>query len=386
MPRDSKRTAEAPAIVDVTELNMRAEPSRDTTPPPIVPRGRLVCVVGEQVGHVHHLRDEPVVIGRAGDCDIRITSGTDVSRYHARIVWAIDHYEIEDMGSRNGISVNGLPIRRRGLSVGDRIQIAASVLFVFAAHDELEQRALRLQRLEALGQVTSGVVHDFRNVLTVIQANAQLLSALLDQLGVQHPEAAQSIADIVESADRGTHLVQRLLYFARRNDSAGWAKVDLGALIGEASGLVARTLKGLSPIKVEVDVAALGSIRGNAEELHQVMLNLCLNARDAMPMGGRLIIRGRRRTIDRAEGLHEHVSFSGPCCEITITDTGTGMDDATMARVFEPFFTTKPPGLGTGLGLSSAFGVVRNHGGNIVVESRLGHGSSFRILLPANGD
>lgn len=383
MPPDvSKHTTERYAVSDLTDPTGDASLARDTTPPPILAAGRLVHVVGAQVGHVHYLRGDPTIIGRGRDAQVRLEPD-DVSRRHARITWEGDHYVIEDLSSRNGMSVNGLPVTsRRVLSLGDRIQIASSVILVFAHHDELEHRAMHLQRLEALGQLASTVVHDFRNVLNVIQANAHFLREILASLGIQHAEAAQCLCDVEQASDRGTELVQRLLYFARRNETAGWTKIGLGALVTDAVGLAQRALS-KDGVAVELDVSGLGAIRGNAEELRQVVLNLCMNARDAMAAGGQLTVRGISRVLDRTEALRLHMRFSGLAYEVSFTDTGVGMDAATMARVFEPFFTTKPAGQGTGLGLSTAFGVARNHGGNIFVESTLGQGSTFRLLLPA---
>lgn len=378
---DTTRTWKLTGDEDDTESTRHGERSRETTPPPLLPAGRLVHVVGAQLGQVHPLRGEPTIIGRGRDAQIHL-DGDDVSRHHARISWENDHYVIEDLKSRNGLSVNGLPVQRQELRVGDRIQIAASAILVFALHDELEQRALHLQRLEALGQLASTLVHDFRNILNVIQGNAHFLRDARADRGIDDPDDAQCLADISSAAERGTDLVQRLLYFARRNDPAGWIEVNLSTLVADTVRLVHRTLESAG-IVVDLEVAALGPIRGNPEELRHVILNLCLNARDAMPQGGRLLVAGVCRMLDRTEALRRHVRFSGAFYEISISDTGVGMDEATMARVFEPFFTTKPAGRGTGLGLSTAFGVVRNHGGNIFVESRPGEGATFRLLVPA---
>ena len=131
------------------------------------PTGRLVCLVGREPGRVYPLGPRPVVIGRGADAQIQL-EGHDVSRAHARVSWLVDHFVLEDLGSRNGVSVNGVPVRTHRLQLGDRIQIGGAAILVLAENDDLERRALRLQRLEALGELASGVVHDFKNTLSVI--------------------------------------------------------------------------------------------------------------------------------------------------------------------------------------------------------------------------
>ena len=124
-------------------------------------------------------------------------------------------------------------------------------------------------------------------------------------------------------------------------------------------------------------------VTGRRGELHHVLLNLCLNARDAMPGGGRLALHAERVELSRPAAMHLHLPAPGAYVELTVRDTGTGMDEVTLARVFEPFFTTKRPGEGTGLGLATVYGVVRSHGGNVLVDSTPGDGTTFRLLLPA---
>ena len=138
------------------------------------PTGRLVCLVGREPGRVYPLGPRPVVIGRGADAQIQL-EGHDVSRAHARVSWLVDHFVLEDLGSRNGVSVNGVPVRTHRLQLGDRIQIGGAAILVLAENDDLERRALRLQRLEALGELASGVVHDFKNTLSVILGNLELL-------------------------------------------------------------------------------------------------------------------------------------------------------------------------------------------------------------------
>lgn len=373
VPADS--TTETLIIVD------DARP-RDTGAPPIATGARLVSLVGDEAGRTFPLRGGLTVIGRGSEADISL-SGTEVSRRHAAIERRRDGYVITDLGSRNGTTVNRVPIGEKVLARGDHIQFGSGAILAFALEDELEIRAERMAKLEGLAAVTGGIVHDFKNTLAVIVSNADLLERELDAFAAKG-DARAMVDDIRTAARAGLESARRLLYFAGRDraGSAGWQDVEVSALIERLLAVVRRLLA-TDHIRLDTYVEPGLLLRGNADELYNALLNLVGNARDAMTSGGQLTIAVDACSFGRAEAMQLHLPFAGAYVEITVADSGCGMDATTQARMFEPFFTTKPPGEGTGLGLSSVYGIVRNHGGNVLVDSAPGAGTRVRVLLPA---
>lgn len=238
----------------------------------------------------------------------------------------------------------------------------------------LEQRLRQAEKLEAVGQLTGGIAHDFNNLLTVILANVELLREEAP------PEMAGGFADVEEAARHGRTLVEGLLGFSRRADLAMTVvpmKEPLEAAVRMARRLIPADI-GIELVVPDEEVR----IRADATAMQQILLNLMVNARDAMPGGGRITLELDRLEVDhRVAETHPGLS-EGPHVRVQVSDSGTGMDRATMARIFEPFFTTKPPGEGTGLGLATVHGLVRQHGGTIDVYSEPGAGTTFRIYLP----
>jgi signal transduction histidine kinase len=353
----------------------------DTAPPPLAAVGRLVCLVGPLSGQAFPLGARSMVIGRATEAEISIDAN-DVSRKHARLEWRQGELELSDLGSRNGTSVNGVPVQTRILHIGDRVQIGLSSIFVYARHDELEQRAQRMQKLEGLAQLAGGMAHDFRNTLGVIRGTSELLEERVREKLGEDNDLLELTRDIDRAVDAAIEVTQRLLTFARRETPTEAAQVRLRDLVDEVVALVRRSFLGEKGIRIDIAVDNRLEVRGRRGELHHALLNLCLNARDAMPGGGRLVISARALRVGRSEASRLQLPQSGDFVELAVADTGSGMDEATLARVFEPFFTTKKPGEGTGLGLSTVYGIVRQHGGSIQVESRPREGTCFNILLP----
>ncbi len=354
----------------------------DTDAAAIKASGSLVCLIGPEPGRVYTLSSRPMLIGRGPKAGISL-EGTDVSRDHARITWNLNHFVIEDLQSRNGTAVNGVPIRSQPLRLGDRIQVGTSTVLVYAQPDDLERRALRLQKLDALAQLAAGMVHDFKNVLAVVLGNVDYLEHRVTERYAGDGDMAQCVADLRNATAAATELTQRLLYFARRDAPSEAAPVGLRTMIDEIVAMLRRTLSGKAPVEVAIEVDPALLVLGTRSELVHALLNLALNARDAMPGGGKLSFRAERVQLARPAAMLLHLPAAGAFVELSVIDTGTGMDDATLARAFEPFFTTKQPGEGTGLGLATVYGVVRNHGGNILVDSTVGGGTTFRLLLPA---
>ena len=235
--------------------------------------------------------------------------------------------------------------------------------------DELEQRSLQAQKMEAIGRLAGGVAHDFNNVLTAVIGLAELM---LEKLEPDHP-ARREAEGIVGAGERAAALVGRLLSFTR-GQLRKPLSVDLNAVVELMVLLVERVLGADVELRLELDEGC-AHIDADPAELEQVVLNLAVNARDAMPAGGVLTISTSAHCQDGAEWVR-----------LSVRDTGEGMDEATRQRVFEPFFTTKPPGAGTGLGLANVFGVVERAEGRIDVVSEPGQGTVFHLDFPVVGD
>jgi PAS domain S-box-containing protein len=235
-----------------------------------------------------------------------------------------------------------------------------------------EEQLRQSQKMEAVGQLTGGLAHDFNNLLTVILGNSDILvDDLRDNPGLR---------DLVEmtrtAAERGAELTQSLLAFSRRQ-ALEPQSLDLNKLISDMEGLLRRTLGAQIEIQL-VQGAALWQATVDPTQLESAVLNLAINARDAMPSGGRLIIETANAYLDEA---HDD-AIPGEYVLISVSDTGTGMSPEVMARAFDPFFSTKGVGKGTGLGLSMVYGFVKQSDGHIGVASELGRGTSFKLHLP----
>ena len=234
----------------------------------------------------------------------------------------------------------------------------------------LEQQLLQSQKLDAVGQLAGGIAHDFNNLLTAINGYCELL-----ELRMRTTDPLREwVGEIRKAGSQAAALTSQLLAFSRKQRLQIQA-VDFPALIEEISQLLRRTLG--ERVKLEIDVPAKTSqyILADPNQVHQVIVNLAVNARDALEGDGTLRIASRR--VERGKPGEQGRSW----IELEVSDTGCGMDSATLDQVFEPFFTTKPPGKGTGLGLSTVYGIVKQSGGDIEVESRLGHGTTFRLYF-----
>ena len=250
--------------------------------------------------------------------------------------------------------------------------------FVFS-HEITEQKRMQAalvqaQKMEAIGQLTGGLAHDFNNLLTVVIGN---LAALQDHRP-DDTEVNEFVEPALQSARRGVQLIKRLLTFSRQQPLEPEA-VDIGHLIGNLARLVRRSLP--ENIAVSTDLAG-ASVHTLVDpgQLESALLNFALNSRDAMPDGGRLHIAARRVELRQEASVFEVVP--GDYAMIEVADNGCGMDTATLARVFEPFFTTKRFGLGSGLGLSMAYGFVKQSGGGISIQSQTGQGTTVLMVLP----
>jgi PAS domain S-box-containing protein len=246
-------------------------------------------------------------------------------------------------------------------------------------HRATEAQLRHAQKMEAVGQLAGGIAHDFNNLLLAILANAELAS----QGGASSSELEEHLGEIAGAGRRAADLTKQLLAFSRRQPLR-LVPIDLNQLV---RGLM-KMLRRLLPESIGIELspgANLASVNADPTQLEQVLVNLCVNARDAMEQNGQLTIRTQNVALD--DGFQELHRWAKPgnYVLLSVTDTGSGMTAAVRERIFEPFFTTKGGQRGTGLGLSTAYGIVEQHGGMIHVETELGRGSTFTIYLPSEG-
>ncbi len=240
----------------------------------------------------------------------------------------------------------------------------------------LEEKFLRVQRLESLGILAGGIAHDLNNILAPILLSLQVLKKKWTD-----PASQKHLGTLETSAHRGADLIQQVLTFARgiEGDRAG---IRPELLVHEVLTVISQTFP--KSIELESAVASeLWTVVGDSTQLHQVLLNLCINARDAMPNGGRLSITADNVVIEEQFVRKNPEASPGVYVLIQVTDTGFGIPAGDLGKIFEPFYTTKTQGKGTGLGLSTALGIIRSHDGFILVDSKPGAGTTFKIHLPA---
>jgi PAS domain S-box-containing protein len=246
-----------------------------------------------------------------------------------------------------------------------------------AREDQLRQ----LQRMDAIGRLTGGVAHDFNNLLAIIHGNSELLRTRLEE----DSEAAEMTDDVIGASARGAELVRRLLAFARMQHLEP-ESVDLNVRLPDVLGLLHRVLGETVTVRVK-PAEGLWPAIVDSTQVDDALVNLAINARDAMPEGGRLTIETQNVHLDEDYAAHHIEVAPGDYVMLAVSDTGTGMAPDVIARAFEPFFTTKEEGQGTGLGLSQVFGWVKQSGGHIKIYSELGHGTTIKLYLPrANAD
>lgn len=247
-----------------------------------------------------------------------------------------------------------------------------------------EEQLRRIQKMEAVGQLTSGVAHDFNNLLTVVLGNTRLMRKRIAMEKSQAPvfaDITERIDDIDTAAQRGADLVKRLMVFTRQRPLQKTV-VDMNICIQETKGLLARVMG--EKVEIRALNEKVGSVLIDQDQFVNALINMAANARDAMPDGGIFTIGTSSVILDKRQAAQYPTLASGRYVVITVSDTGTGMPDHVRQRIFDPFYTTKPAGLGTGLGLSMVYGLIQQSGGHIEVESAPGHGTAFRIFLPVH--
>jgi PAS domain S-box-containing protein len=251
------------------------------------------------------------------------------------------------------------------------------LLRTVAERERLQGQLLQSQKMECVGTLASGIAHDFNNLLNIMLAHTSVIRSSLG-----NPTAVgENLAIVEETITRATGVVQQLMLLGRKS-SGKLEPFALNAVVDKIGKLIKEIFPRTITATLDLD-RSLGTILGNENQIHQVLLNLCLNARDAMPNGGQISIRTDTIT---GQKLRPQIPDAKAECYavIQVTDTGSGMDDATRRRIFEPFFTTKEAGEGSGLGLAVVYGIVQSHSGFIEVTSQPGKGTTFTIYLPTS--
>jgi PAS domain S-box-containing protein len=349
--------------------------------------------------YVHDLNGRYIMVNKAGEeligysrdeiMKMRISDvvpRTYLDQIHARLKEKLtDHsltiYEVEAIrkdGSRVPIEVssrliyeNGVPAAVQG-SARDITERKRAEEALRASQLQLQQS----QKLEAIGQLAGGVAHDFNNLLTAILGYTDLS---LRRIGLESP-IRRNLEETKKAAERAASLVRQLLAFSRKQILEPKV-LDLNHVVEDMHKMLTRLIGENIRLATRLETE-LGSVKADPCQVEQIILNLVVNARDAMPRGGKVTIETANVSIDKQTAL-KHVSVKpGDYVMLTVSDTGSGMDQETQARIFEPFFTTKEVGKGTGLGLSTVYGIVKQSGGNIWVYSEAGMGTVFKVYLP----
>ncbi|MGB5349931.1 MAG: response regulator [Polyangiales bacterium] len=342
-------------------------------------QARIVVLAGKLAGDKYAIGKE-LTFGRGEKADVQVDD-TLVSRVHVRIFQHENgSYLIEDLASRNGTQVNGMAVTRRVLTYGDRIQIGSSLL-LFAHHDPMEEQVAQRRKLEAIGRLGTGVAHDFNNLLGAVRSSIDFLNGLPGETKVSEPDVREAFNDIRAASAAATEMTSRLLGFAREVERSH-TEVDLSELCHHVVQLARHTFhRGIS-IEARIDRGL--KVSGDRGQLHQLLMNLLINARDAMPNGGKLKLSAKKADpvdLEKAP-LNPLVAHA----IVTVEDTGIGMDDATRERAFDPFFSTKGDQVGAGLGLAAVYEIAKSHNGHITLHSVPNRGSEFQVVFPLTSE
>jgi len=302
-----------------------------------------------------------------------------VSRHHNRFV---ARSAPEQKSERKNELHNGqtvmLEVTHSFVEVHGRTMLMLSLFRDVTLQRRLEEQLRQSQKMEAIGQLAGGVAHDFNNILTVIHGHASLLG----MSDLSQP-AARSAQQIIQAAERAAGLTRQLLAFSRRQLIQP-KRLDMNGTVGHMTDMLGRLLG--EDVSLQLNYSPTpATVEADSGMMEQVLLNLAVNARDAMPRGGELAIRIAVVDVDRAHVQHQPEARVGRFVCVSKTDTGCGIPPENLPRIFEPFFTTKDIGKGTGLGLATVYGIVKQHQGWIEVESTLGKGTTFRIYIPFVG-
>jgi two-component system, cell cycle sensor histidine kinase and response regulator CckA len=358
-------------------------------------RYRLISEISSD--YVYSLRVEPdgrLTCDWVTDPFTRITGVTPAeinpkgwkSLYHVADLAVIErHYETLRSGRPDSIEVRivtkgqktrWIRIHDRPLPGKDTVERIYGAAQDITVQKQLEEQLLQTGKMEAIGQLAGGVAHDFNNLLTVIRGYGDLLKRQQDLT----PESHEHVEEILEAARRASDLTKQLLAFGR-GQVLEFRNVNLNTVMEGIETLLSRLIGEDLELKI-IRGADLGLVKADPGQLEQVIMNLVVNARDAMLSGGKLTIETANTDLNEDETVDHGTIAAGPYVTLTVKDTGLGMDPDTLARAFEPFFTTKDPGKGTGLGLAMVYGIVKQSGGEIRVVTALAQGTTFEIYFP----
>jgi two-component system, cell cycle sensor histidine kinase and response regulator CckA len=249
------------------------------------------------------------------------------------------------------------------------------------AKSELEAQLLHAQKMESVGRLAGGLAHDFNNTLSVIMGNAEFLMMKYRDADSFEGGVAKAI---IGGVKRGAHLISQLMGFARRGKFQP-VPLDLNSIIQEVVNISEKMFEKNITMQFTFN-ASLPPVKADKTQMHQILMNLVINAIDAMPGGGMLSLKTEYAFFTDESSLHSHPIHAGEYVKVSVTDTGTGMPKDVLDKIFEPFFTTKELGKGTGLGLAMVYGIIKNHDGYIFCKSEPGNGTSFTIYLPVSKD
>jgi PAS domain S-box-containing protein len=306
----------------------------------------------------NHMDEEPEILRR-------IQAGQTLNHY--------DTVRRRKDGTLINISLTVSPIKDEQGKIVGASKIARDITDIKTAEEQLRQA----QKMEAVGRLAGGVAHDFNNLLTSILGFVDMALAQIES----ESEVAEYLEEVRKAGTRAASLTQQLLAYSRKQILAPRV-VDLNESVTELDKMLTRLIGEDVEFRTRLD-PDLGKIKADPGQVQQVIMNLALNARDAMPTGGTLTVETENVYLDRGYVANHPDSAMGPHVRLTVTDIGTGIPPEIMAHIFEPFFTTKEVGKGTGLGLSSVYGIVKQSGGSISVESQVGKGTTFSIYFPA---
>jgi PAS domain S-box-containing protein len=287
---------------------------------------------------------------------------------------------IQDQGQIRWFETFKTPVRNAQGDIFGTTGYAQDITDRKKAEEEkelLQSQLLQAQKMEATGVLAGGIAHDFNNLLQAISGYTQLLLMKKNEQDPDYP----SLQAIQKSGDRAAQLVRELLQFSRKADSKR-TPMELNLEVEQAISILERTISKMVDIELHLD-RDLWTVNADPVQFEQILLNLGSNAADAMPDGGKLVIETENIALDEDYADNHLGALPGRYVLLTVSDTGHGMDTATLEKIFDPFFTTKEIGKGTGLGLASVYGIVKSHGGYITCDSNVGRGTTFRIYLPA---
>jgi len=279
---------------------------------------------------------------------------------------------VPKQGEARTVLASGRPIVD---SEGHKLGAVAAMIDI-TERKGLEQQFRHSQKMEAVGRLAGGVAHDFNNLLTIITGYGQMIQRNLEPGSPMRPH----VEAVLKSGERAAALTRQLLAFSRRQDFSSRI-LDLNTVVGNTEKMLHRLI-GEDIELLTVLPSGLGLVKGDPGQIEQVIMNLAVNARDTMPNGGNLTLETANVELDEAYARGHMPVEPGSYVMLAVTDTGCGMDASTQAHVFEPFFTTKEPGKGTGLGLATVYGIVKQHGGNIWIYSEPAQGTAVKIYLP----